>query len=105
MNTKKDGLGTTERMVEVWGDVVNVDTIPDHVQNKIPNISLSSNFEAELQEIDAAIMGDVLGVNDDPRKELIMGKEETTLTQKGTKLDKTDRKPYKRAEHRGPRYK
>ena len=50
-------------------------------------------------------MGDVLGVNDDPRKELIMGKEETTLTQKGTKLDKTDRKPYKRAEHRGPRYK
>ena len=36
-------------------------------------------------------MGDVSGVNDDPRKELIMGKEETTLTQKGTKLDRTDR--------------
>ena len=55
MNTKKDGLGTIERTVEVWVDVVNVDTIPNHVQNKIPNISLSSNFEAELQEIDAQL--------------------------------------------------
>ena len=65
--------------MEVRVDVGNVDTIPDHVQNKIPNISLSSNFKAELQEIDATIMGDVSSVNDDPRKELIMGWEETTL--------------------------
>ena len=79
MNTRKDGLVSMEGTVEVRVDVGNVDTIPDHVQNKIPNISLSSNFEAELQEIDAIIMGDVSGVNDDPRKELIMGWEETTL--------------------------
>ena len=90
VNTRKDGLVPTESTVEVRADVGNVDTIPDHVQNKIPNISLSSNFEAELQEIDAAIMGDVSGVNDDPRKELIMGWEETTLTQKSTMLDMMD---------------
>ena len=90
MNTRKDGLVSMESTVEVRVDVGNVDTIPDHVQNKIPNISLSSNFEAELQEIDAAIMGDVSSVNDDPRKELIMGREETTLTQKSTMLDMMD---------------
>ena len=35
-------------------------------------------------------MGDVSGVNDDPRKELIMGWEETTLAQKSTMLDRMD---------------
>ena len=55
MNTRKDGLVSMESTVEVRVDVGNVDTIPDHVQNKIPNISLSSNFEAELQEIDAQL--------------------------------------------------
>ena len=90
VNTRKDGLVPTESTVEARADVGNMDTIPNHVQNKIPNISRSSNFEAELQEIDAAIMGDIPGVNDDPRKERIMGQEETTLTQKDTMLDLMD---------------
>ena len=90
VNTRKDGLVPTESTVEARADVGTMDTIPNHVQNRIPNISLNSNFEAELQEIDAAIMGDIPGVNDDPRKELIMGQEETTLTQKSTMLDLMD---------------
>ena len=89
--TRNDGLGKAERTVEARADVVNMDNIPDHLKIKIPNISLSSNFEAELQAIDAAIMGDVSGVNDEPIKELIMGREEITLTQKDAMLDSKNR--------------
>ena len=55
--TRIDGLGKAERMVEVRADVVNVDNSPDQLKIKIPNISLRSNFETEIQAIDAAIMG------------------------------------------------
>ena len=73
--------------MEVRADVVNVDNSPDQLKIKIPNISLRSNFETEIQAIDAAIMGDVSAVNDEPIKDLIMGREEITLTQKDSRLD------------------
>ena len=57
VNTRIDGLGKAERTVEVRADVVNVDNSPDQLKIKIPNISLRSNFETEIQAIDAAIMG------------------------------------------------
>lgn len=44
-------------------DVVNVDAVPNHVQFKIPNFSQRSNFEQQIQEIDAAINGDVSILN------------------------------------------
>ena len=89
--TRIDGLGKAEHSVEVRADVVNVDNSPDQLKIKIPNISLRSNFETEIQAIDAAIMGDVSAVNDEPIKDLIMGREEITLTQKDSRLDSKGR--------------
>ena len=89
--TRIDGLGKAEHSVEVRADVVNMYNSPDQLKIKIPNISLRSNFETEIQAIDAAIMGDVSAVNDEPIKDLIMGREEITLTQKDSRLDSKGR--------------
>lgn len=52
-------------------DVVNGDAVPNHVQFKIPNFSQRSNFEQQIQEIDAAINGDVSILNFASHKEVI----------------------------------
>lgn len=83
-------MGKAESTVEDKAAVVNMDTLPDHVQSNIPNISLSSNFEAELQEIDAAIIGDVSGMHADTCMERIVRREENMLTQKDARLDRKE---------------
>ena len=100
--TRIDGLGMAERTAEVRADVVNVDNTPVQLKIKIPNISLRSNFETELQAIDAAIMGDVSVVNDEPLKDIIMGREEITLTQENSRLDSKGRNCLHGPNHEGP---
>ena len=85
-----DHSSKVERMVEARADMVNVDALSDHVQVKILNIPLTSNFEQQLWDINATIMGDISILNTEPCKEVILGREEISLNQNDAKLGRKE---------------
>ncbi|KAK7840314.1 hypothetical protein CFP56_016832 [Quercus suber] len=88
-NPSDDKFGDAGRMVDARADVVNVETLPDHDQISIPRISPDLNFEKQLQEIDAKIMGNVSALNTKPSKQVTLRRADITLRQNVARLDKT----------------
>lgn len=86
-----DNPGLAERLMETRDDVVNIETLPGHIQIKIPKILLILNFEQQLRDIDAAISGEVSDVNSIQRKEINLEREEISLNQNDAKLGRNKR--------------
>ncbi|KAK7849188.1 hypothetical protein CFP56_003381 [Quercus suber] len=88
-NPSDDKSSDARRTVDARADVVNVNSLPDHDQINIPKISPDLNFEKQLQEIVAEIMGNLFALNTEPSKEVALWREDITLRQNVAKLDRT----------------